>query len=213
MNDKPVLAIETSQSLCSTCIYYNDKYYFLAEFNLKNAHAEKIFSLIDHVVNSAGISFRSLGAVAVSSGPGSFTGLRIGMSAAKGIAFGAGLPIISVPTFEAFALQIASFLPHGTNFAIANRVNMEEFYFAKFQVLHNNFIFTEELKIIKKEELDSYDPDLLLFGNSAGLDRISSPGSLFVAKMSKESGLKPIEDFDNLEPGYLKNFIVKEKKR
>jgi tRNA threonylcarbamoyladenosine biosynthesis protein TsaB len=213
MSDKPVLAIETSQSLCSTCIYYNDNHYFQAEFNLKNAHAEKIFTLIDHVIAAAGISFSSLAAVAVSSGPGSFTGLRIGMSAAKGIAFGAGLPIISVPTFEALALQISSFLGEGTSFVIANKVNMEELYYARFQVLNNSYIFTEDLKIIKKIELDFNAPDLLFYGNGTGLNSISSPDAFFVAKMSRHSGLKSIEDFDNLEPGYLKNFIIKEKKK
>jgi tRNA threonylcarbamoyladenosine biosynthesis protein TsaB len=116
-----------------------------------------------------------LGAVAVSSGPGSFTGLRIGMSAAKGIAFGADLPIIPVPTFEALALQIASGLNEGTNFVIANKVNVEELYYAKFKVTGNSFIFTENLGIISKEDLDINAPDTLFYGNAAGINRISSP--------------------------------------
>jgi tRNA threonylcarbamoyladenosine biosynthesis protein TsaB len=213
MNNKPILAIETSQALCSTCLYYNDDHYYQAELNLKNAHAEKIFTLIDSVLSTAGISFSILGAVAVSSGPGSFTGLRIGMSAAKGIAFGADLPIIPVPTFEAFALQIASSLKEGAEFVIANKVNVEELYYAKFKVTGNSFIFTEKLEIIKKEDLDLNSPDTLFYGNAAGINRISAPGSFFVAKLSRDSGLKPIQDFDNLEPGYLKNFIIKEKKK
>jgi tRNA threonylcarbamoyladenosine biosynthesis protein TsaB len=213
MNNKPVLAIETSQSLCSVCIYYNDDHFYQAELNLKNAHAEKIFSLIDHVLNTAGISFPELGAVAVSSGPGSFTGLRIGMSAAKGIAFGADLPIIPVPTFEALALQISEFLAEGSEFVIANKVNMEELYYSKFKVLNNSFIFTENLKIIKKEELELNTPGLLFFGNAPGINRLASPDSFFVAKLSKNSGLHPVYEFDNLEPGYLKNFIIKEKKK
>jgi tRNA threonylcarbamoyladenosine biosynthesis protein TsaB len=213
MNNKPILAIETSQSLCSTCIYYDDNHFYQSEINLKNAHAEKIFTLIDNVITTAGISFSSLGAVAVSAGPGSFTGLRIGMSAAKGIAFGAGLPVIPVPTFEALALKISSFLSENTEFVIANKVNMEELYYARFQVKNNSFIFTENLEIIRKEELDSYSPDLLFYGNGVGYDRISAPDSFYIAKLSRISGLNPIHDFDNLEPGYLKNFIIKEKKK
>jgi tRNA threonylcarbamoyladenosine biosynthesis protein TsaB len=213
MNNKPVLAIETSQTLCSICIYYNDDHYYQAELNLKNAHAEKIFTLIDNVIVTAGISFSMLGAVAVSSGPGSFTGLRIGMSAAKGIAFGADLPIIPVPTFEALALQIASGLNEGTSFVIANKVNVEELYYAKFKVTGNSFIFTENLGIISKEDLDINAPDTLFYGNAAGINRISSPDSFYIAKLSRESGLISIHDFDNLEPGYLKNFIIKEKKK
>jgi tRNA threonylcarbamoyladenosine biosynthesis protein TsaB len=211
MNKKPLLAIETSQSLCSTCIYYNDDHFFHSAINLKNAHAEKIFNLIDHVLKTAGTSFTSLESVAVSSGPGSFTGLRIGMSAAKGIAFGAGLPIIPVPTFDALAMQISSYLGEGQEFVIANRVNMEELYYAKFKVFNNSFIFTEKLKIIKREELDLSSKSTLFFGNASGIGKTASPDALSVARLSRDSGLNSIHDFDNLEPGYMKNFIVKEK--
>ena len=92
---------------------------------------------------------KNISAVAVSSGPGSFTGLRIGMSAAKGLAFGVSLPIISVPTFEALAFQLSNGLADGTEFIIANKVNSEEIYFAKFKVKSNNYIFAQDLQIVK----------------------------------------------------------------
>lgn len=208
MDEKPVLAIETSQALCSACVYYNDDKYFQAGMNLKNAHAEKIFELVDIVIKNAGISFSVLEAVAVSSGPGSFTGLRIGMSAAKGIAFGANIGIIPVPTFEALALQISGFLPEGNDFIIANKVNSEELYYAKFKVCGNSFIFTEKLDIIRKEELKMLQ-GIPVFGNYAGMNIKSSPDSLYVAKMSRS--IKPVVDFDDLEPTYIKNFFIKEK--
>ena len=85
--------------------------------------------------------------IAVSDGPGSFTGLRIGMSAAKGMADALSIPIIPVPTFEALALQISSFLDEN-EIVIANKINRDEVYFAKFQIKMNSFIFTEELKIL-----------------------------------------------------------------
>ena len=52
-NDKPILALETSQNLCSTCIYYSDSKFFEMNFKLKNAHAEKLFESIEHVTPSA----------------------------------------------------------------------------------------------------------------------------------------------------------------
>src|SRR5690606_14405031 len=105
---KPILAIETSGSICGTAVYFTPQKFFSVNIQLKNIHAEQIFNSIDFVLKSAGIKPDELSAVAVSSGPGSFTGLRIGMSAAKGFAFGAGLPIIAVPTFDALALQIST---------------------------------------------------------------------------------------------------------
>jgi tRNA threonylcarbamoyladenosine biosynthesis protein TsaB len=214
MEIKPILAIESSQSICSTCIYYNDEKYFQASMNLKNAHAEKVFDLVDSVIKNAGISFKSLGTIAISAGPGSFTGLRIGMSAAKGIAFGAGLPVVPVPTFDALALQISSYLPDNSEFAIANKVNMEEVYFAMFKVNGNSYIFTENLRIYKKEEVNFNIPGVSYFGNVIEKSGISAPYALYVAKWCRNSEIiNNSSDFDNLEPIYLKDFIIKEKKK
>jgi len=115
--------------------------------NFKNSHAEKIFEIIDSVIKTSGVRLNNLGVVAVSTGPGSFTGLRIGMSAAKGIAFGASLPIVPVPTFEALAFQLSNHLNDGTEFIIANKVNLKEIYFAKFKVRTNNYIFTQDCRL------------------------------------------------------------------
>lgn len=210
-NNKPILSIETSESLCGTCVYFSDEKYYEASIHLKNVHAEKLFETIDYVIKAAGIETNDLGAIAVSSGPGSFTGLRIGMAAAKGIAFGLSLPIIPVPTFEALALQIASQLPDGTKFIIANKVNIEEVYYAKFQINSNlldrpnNYIFVEKLKIINLSEFQDFSEDCITFGNvnaeTAGkkdgrkinllTDRkkIAAPSPVFVAKWEVCSAL------------------------
>ena len=98
LNKLPILSIETSQNCCGACVYFNENKFFEMSVNSKFSHAEKIFEIIDTVIKSSGVALHDLGAIAVSSGPGSFTGLRIGMSAAKGVGFGASLPIIAVPT-------------------------------------------------------------------------------------------------------------------
>ena len=95
--DKPILSIETSGNLCGACIYFSDEKYFEASLNLRNSHSEKLFEQIDFVIKSSRIKITNLKCIAVSAGPGSFTGLRIGMSAAKGLAFGTSLPIVPVP--------------------------------------------------------------------------------------------------------------------
>jgi len=217
---KPILSIETSGILCGVSVYFDDGKYFTVNIHQKNVHAEKLFECIDSVITSASISLDDLCAIAISAGPGSFTGLRIGMSATKGLAFGSHLPIIPVPTFDALALQISSYLTDGTEFFIANKVNVEEIYFAKFKVIGNSYIFAEGLKIIHREDLISKVGDQLTFGtaciNYDGKNfkpGISLPDPFYVAKWSKLFGEdKVLIDYDYLEPNYLKNFIIKERK-
>jgi len=234
-SNKPILSIETSGVLCGACVYFSYDKFFEANIHFKNVHAEKLFETIDYVIKAAGIETKDLGAIAVSAGPGSFTGLRIGMSAAKGIAFGLSLPIIPVPTFEALAFQIASLLPEETTFIIANKVNMEEIYCAKFQIKSNlldrfnNYIFVEKLKIINLSGFQDFSKDCISFGNvNSGtlgkedgqkMDLLSkkaglvAPSPVFVAKWGSLFGADLLTtNYDYLEPNYLKNFIIKERK-
>jgi len=218
-NKLPILSIETSQNCCSACVYFDENKFFEMSVNSKYSHAEKIFEIIDTVIKSSELLLNDLGVIAVSSGPGSFTGLRIGMSAAKGLGFGASLPIITVPTFEALAFQLSNTLKNGTEFVIANKVNSEEIYFAKFKVKSNNYIFARELQIVKSTEDSLINEDCLVYGNAifknipAGkIINISYPKSEYVAKWAIQYYKDEFRlDYDFLEPYYLKNFIVKER--
>jgi tRNA threonylcarbamoyladenosine biosynthesis protein TsaB len=218
-DNRPILSIETSQSCCGACVFIDENKFFEMNVNSKNSHAEKIFEIIDSVIKSSGIPLKDLGSIAVSSGPGSFTGLRIGMSAAKGIAFGASLPIISVPTFEALAFQISNQLNDDTEFVITNKVNTEEIYFAKFKVKSNNYIFVRDLQILKATENIHDNDDCLFFGNATFTDgpvnqirSIYSPKPEYVARWARCFSKDKINyNFDFLEPNYLKNFKIKDK--
>lgn len=220
-NVAPVLAIETSSSICGACVYFNAKKYFQSFIDYKNIHAEKLLETIDSVLKSAELRPGDLNTIAVSNGPGSFTGLRIGMSAAKGIAFGASLPIIQVPTFEALALQISRYLPENEYFNIVNKANSDEVYYARFQIKSNSYIFVENLRILKFEEFLSNSKDIVTFGNAAK-DRnknvhyrtdIFAPYPKYVAEWAVEFGInKIINEIDYTEPNYLKNFTIKVRK-
>jgi len=220
-NIYPLLAIETSNSVCGACVYFNEEKFFSSKLILKHSHAEKLFEVINSVLAMASITQNELKAIAVSNGPGSFTGLRIGMSAAKGIAQALSIPILPVPTFEALAFQISSILPDKSTFIISNKVGRDELYFAKFQIRGNNYIFKEELKIAPILELNSIPKDVLVYGNAFNFSsekninfkNISAPDPEFVAKWAVTFAIdKLLTDIDFLEPNYIKNFIVKEKK-
>lgn len=217
----PTLAIETSDSICGACVYFDETKYFSAKVLLKHSHSEKLFEVIRSVMQQAGIGYTEIKSIAVSAGPGSFTGLRIGMAAAKGIAQVSSIPIIPVPTFEALALQISNYLPENSSFIISNKVGKDELYFAKFHIKSNNYIFQQELKIIQSIDFVSLADQQLVFGNvnENKSDKIvlsktiTAPDPEFVAKWAAINGdNKEVFDFDYLEPNYLKEFLVKEKK-
>ena len=217
VEQKPILAFETSESVCGVCIYFSDEKYFSSITNLKHSHSEKIFKAAEWLFQISEIQPSDLDSVAVSEGPGSFTGLRIGFSAAKGIAFGANIPIVPVPTYEAFAYQLSKIKNEGDEFIISNKVNKEEVYFAKFQIRGNSYIFVEDLTILRKDLFVKRAEDLKVFGNAAVLlgkpiEYPSAPDPLFVAKWALEFGAnKKTFKYDFMEPNYLKDFIVKEK--
>ena len=96
-----ILSIETSTSVCSVAVHADGELISLLEIEESGAHAEKLMLLIGDSIEKAGLHFKDMDAIAVSSGPGSYTGLRIGVSTAKGLAFGLGRPLIGVETLQA----------------------------------------------------------------------------------------------------------------
>jgi tRNA threonylcarbamoyladenosine biosynthesis protein TsaB len=98
-----ILSLETSTSICSVALHECGALLALAEIKEPGAHAEKLVLLVDEVFEKAGLNFGDLNAVAVSQGPGSYTGLRIGVSTAKGIAYGLDIPLIGINTLQAMA--------------------------------------------------------------------------------------------------------------
>ncbi len=98
-----ILSIETSTSMCSVALHERGALLALAEIKEPGAHAEKLLQLVDEVFEKAALSFGDLDAVAVSQGPGSYTGLRIGVSTAKGIAYALDIPLIGINTLQAMA--------------------------------------------------------------------------------------------------------------
>ena len=99
-----VLSIETSTMLGGVAVV-DENAGLIAEtrLNVKSTHSERLMSVIDSVLKESMMSLNDIDAFAVSIGPGSFTGLRIGLSTAKGLSYATGKPLITVPTLDAFA--------------------------------------------------------------------------------------------------------------
>lgn len=99
-----ILSIETSTSICSVALHKNGNLLGLREIVETGAHAQKLMGLIDSLLAEQKLDAKELSAIAVSEGPGSYTGLRIGVSTAKGLAFSGSLPLIGVGALKALAL-------------------------------------------------------------------------------------------------------------
>jgi tRNA threonylcarbamoyladenosine biosynthesis protein TsaB len=99
-----ILAIETS-TLFGGLALMDSETGLMAEvrMSVKASHSERVMLNVDHVLKETGLSVGDLDAIAVSTGPGSFTGLRIAMSTAKGLSFASGVNVVGIPTLEAFA--------------------------------------------------------------------------------------------------------------
>lgn len=102
-----LLAIDCSASLCAACVYdaRAEQELGRAVLDLGKGHAEHLMSVVDGALREAGTAFQDLAAVAVSVGPGSFTGVRVGVSAARGFALALKIPAIGVTTLEALAAE------------------------------------------------------------------------------------------------------------
>lgn len=100
-----VLGIETATTVCGVAIAEDGTVLAQAEIEERRVHAEKLLTLIDDVLREAHSPLREMDGIAVSIGPGSFTGLRIGLSVGKGLVFATEGKLIAVPTLEALALR------------------------------------------------------------------------------------------------------------
>lgn len=100
-----VLGIETATLVCGAALSDDGRVLADRWVELRNVHAERLMSLVDEALRGVGLP--AVDAIAVSAGPGSFTGLRVGVSVAKGLAFAAGKPLVAVPTLTAIAERAA----------------------------------------------------------------------------------------------------------
>jgi len=106
-----LLAIETSTEICSVALGKDNECVAVVEDNRENSHAEKILLFVEQVLKQSGLKMNELDAVCISDGPGSYTGLRIGTSSAKGLCDALYIPLIAVSTLQSMAYGAREQLP------------------------------------------------------------------------------------------------------
>ncbi len=103
-----VLAFDTATEILTVCLKKNDQV-FEHTLAVGLEHAERLLPLIEHSLREGSLDLTDMDLIVTTRGPGSFTGLRIGMSTAKGLAFGSGCPVVSVPSLDVYAKRFSWF--------------------------------------------------------------------------------------------------------
>ena len=215
-----ILNIETTTTNCSVSLSYEGEILVLKEDNNANySHAEWLHVFIEDIIASSNYQLKDIDAVAVSKGPGSYTGLRIGVSAAKGLCFALDKPLISISTLEALAHQVSA--TEGVIIPMLDARRMEV-YSAIFDSSYKE-IRKIEAQILDETSFVSYLEKGLVYFVGNGVEKtktlLTSANAVFVddkLPSAREMGAiaeikykkNDIEDVAYFEPYYLKDFIA-----
>lgn len=219
-----ILSIETSTTVCSVALSKDGHTIASLEEHQANSHATILTVLINQLLSNEGISASQLSAVAVSSGPGSYTGLRIGVSVAKGICYASKIPLIALPTLQIMAANAVSKMETKENILICPMIDarrMEVYsalYKCDLQLIREVTaeIITEESykellttqKILFAGNGASKCQPLIQHHNAQFIDDVYAPAAEMATLAFKKYNKQQFEDVAYFEPFYLKNFIA-----
>lgn len=199
-----ILAIETATELCGAALVHDGAVIAGRFVRERNVHSEMLLSLIDGTLSDADRTVRELDAVAVSIGPGSFTGLRIGLSTAKGLASALERPLIAVPTLDAVAESFRrQQVTEGTHrFCALIDAKREEAFYAFYTVTLDGIRRDSDFRITAKETV---------LAEAAGRNCITDQPPLSAESVAllafRHNDLYSVQDHSRLEPLYLREFV------
>ncbi|MFQ5823137.1 MAG: tRNA (adenosine(37)-N6)-threonylcarbamoyltransferase complex dimerization subunit type 1 TsaB [bacterium] len=218
-----ILAVETATNVCGVAL--SDDNHLIAEYRLnhKNVHNEKLVSAIQCLTKDAKWGLEELNGIAVSIGPGSFTGLRIGITVCKGLAYILEIPLVAVNTLDALAYQAHLWSGHICSVIKARE---GEVYFALYKKSPEMFRRCSDYQIILTKELSDFikERTLIVSIPYKGLSTLTNnkvelapPETSMIAPFTiAQLGYikfqkKELEDLESLEPFYLKEFAPERK--
>ena len=222
-----ILNIETATTVCSVSISQDGHILAYKEIDNGFTHSENLHLFINDLLIDLNISIKQLSAIAISKGPGSYTGLRIGVSAAKGLAYALNIPLISVDTLKIMTYQVSQLRTEFDFFCPMIDARRMEVYTCVYDAQLNSKILTQAL-IIDSLSIKTFDSfsSICFFGdgmlkckevisllqNTVCIDNIK-PSSQYMCALSYEKFLKEaFEDIAYFEPFYLKDFLITSKK-
>jgi tRNA threonylcarbamoyladenosine biosynthesis protein TsaB len=226
-----ILQIETATTVCSVALAKDGRVIGFKQVDQRNIHAEVITVFIDELLTAAGITYNNLDAITVSCGPGSYTGLRIGISTAKGLCFSLDKPLIAIETLESMAQGVLDnpALLSNSNFPLSTLLlcpmidaRRMEVYTAIFNAKGENIRPTAAEIIDENSFADLLkNNQILFFGDGADkcqttlgnnpnahfLTGFTNSATHLTKKAFEKFKLKDFENVAYFEPYYLKDFI------
>jgi tRNA threonylcarbamoyladenosine biosynthesis protein TsaB len=178
----PILAIDTSMAACSVAVFFPERGHLVRRLEaMPRGHAEALFPMIEAVMSEAGCGFAALTRLAVSVGPGSFTGVRAGVAAGRGLALAAGKPLIGVGTLEIMAQGAMRDLPASAagGFAVVCDARRDELYL---QIFGGNGEPASEPLVLC--------PDQALPRLPSGVSMVAGSGAGLLAEFAAKAGVR-----------------------
>lgn len=221
-----LLALETATDTCGVALLRDGR--IVAEFHLHRprVHSERLIPIAEDVLRHGGSEPDALDAVAVSMGPGSYTGLRIGVSTAKGWALATGADLVGVPTLDAYAAQLRGVVEPGDVVCALLDARRDEVYAGAFRETKDRFVSHAETKALTVDSLRAWvgpvEGRLWLLGDGAEKCRDAlagvgttqtmlppeewSPSAGWVARRGQERlAIHGPDDVSSFEPFYVKD--------
>ncbi|WP_242920744.1 tRNA (adenosine(37)-N6)-threonylcarbamoyltransferase complex dimerization subunit type 1 TsaB [Pontibacter liquoris] len=220
-----ILAIETSTTVCSVALFKEGQLLGASELQIEKSHSSHITVMVAQLVENCGLTLADVSAVAVSGGPGSYTGLRIGSSTAKGLCFSLDIPLLEVSTLYGLAAQVIAATPNPEQYLFCPMLDARRMEVYTCLLTHE----LEEVMPVTPVILDEHllqekltQQPIIFFGSGAAkykplvseqpnalfieaiLPSAKTIGQLALAKYDKQQ----FEDIAYYEPFYLKDVYI-----
>ncbi len=220
-----VLGLETSTAVCSVSFYREGAVPIERSVRESHIHSEKLLTMLQELARVANVQLREIDGVAVSIGPGSFTGLRIGLSTAKGLSFALDKKLTAVPTFDAVAEAVRQELASVQRLAVVIDAKRDEYYRAIYQRTADG-LSMKPMQEVSVSSLDALSKELDeetlivtdvpamvkgVVGAARSIEDVHPfcRGSVIAALGAQQLRRGETADVVALEPFYLKDFVVK----
>ncbi|MDJ1492007.1 tRNA (adenosine(37)-N6)-threonylcarbamoyltransferase complex dimerization subunit type 1 TsaB [Cytophagaceae bacterium DM2B3-1] len=217
-----ILSIETSVKACSVALHQSGKLLATFQFLVEKATSQVLTVAIEQIIHDSGYLLKDLEAVAVAKGPGSYTGLRIGVATAKGLCYALQIPLLAVNTLEVMTEDVKRFFPiNDYLFCPMIDARRMEVFCAVYNMA-GEVISPVEAKIIDENSFDDLlvNKKIIFFGDGAikCKDKITHsnasfintiiPSAIYVGEIAwKYFQANQMEDVETFEPFYLKEFV------
>lgn len=217
-----LLHIESTSTVCSVAISKDAELIAIKEINNGYTHAENLHVFIEQLLKETSLQAKDLNAISVSSGPGSYTGLRIGFSAAKGLAYTLQIPLITIETLKALSSEVINKDNLNAIYCPLLDARRMEVYCAVYDTQLNEITSLQAL-VLNEESIEVFNQgkDIYFFGdgmpkakallqtlpNVHFIDDITASAGSMISLAFQKYTAKDFADVAYVEPNYLKEFF------